>query len=432
MVLKDKAAIFVDGRYTLQVRRQTDTGLFEPRDLVAEGPQGWLPDNLPKGAKLGYDPWLSTANAVAGLRVAAEKAGSTLLACASNPIDAVWTDQPGPPVEPATPHPLNLAGETSQSKRTRLAAELKKWNADAAVITLADSVCWLLNIRGRDVPHTPFVLAFAILNSDATVDLFLDEKKRTAELIGHFGPSVRLHAPDTFHAALDGLKGKKVVADPATAASAILDRLGKAGAVIKHQPDPCQLPKACKNPLEIEGMRKAHIRDGMAVARFLSWFETAAAGGDLTEIAAAEALEGFRRATNYLSDLSFDSISGSGSNGAIVHYRLTRSTNRVIGKNEMFLIDSGAQYPDGTTDITRTVMVGVPTAEMKERFTTVLKGHIALATARFPKAPSACSSIVLHGGLCGTPGWTMTMAPAMAWVPIFRCMRDRRTSPSGR
>jgi Xaa-Pro aminopeptidase len=385
VVLMDKAAIFVDGRYTLQVRRQTDTSLFEPRDLVAEGPQGWIPASLPRGAKLGYDPWLSTAHAVAGLRSAAEKAGGVLVACDSNPIDAVWTDQPGRPMAPATPHPINLAGETSQSKRTRLAEELKKSQADAAVVTLADSVCWLLNIRGRDVPHTPFVLAFAILNSDATVDLFLDEKKRTPELIAHLGKDTRLHPPGEFLAALDGLKGKAVIADPTTAAAAILDRLGRAGAVIKHQPDPCQLPKACKNPLEIEGMRKAHIRDGMAMARFLSWFETAAAGGDLTEIAAAEALEGFRRATNYLSDLSFDSISGSGSNGAIVHYRVTRSSNRVIGRNETFLIDSGAQYPDGTTDVTRAVMVGVATPEMKDRFTRVLKGHIALATARFPE-----------------------------------------------
>ncbi len=235
------------------------------------------------------------------------------------------------------------------------------------------------------MPHTPFALAFSILNADGTVDLFLDEKKRSPELLEHLGNGVRLHAPDTFTGALDGLKGKTIAADPATAAAAVLDRLHRAGATIKHQPDPCQLPKACKNPLEIEGMRKAHIRDGAAMVKFLAWFGDAAAGGDLTEIEAAEALEGFRRATGCLSDLSFDSISGAGSNGAIVHYRVTRSTNRVIGKNEMFLIDSGAQYPDGTTDVTRTVMVGTPTAEMKDRFTRVLKGHIALATARFPE-----------------------------------------------
>ena len=384
VVLKDKAAVFTDGRYTLQVRRQTDTALFEPRDLVAEGPQGWIPDHLPRGAKLGYDPWLSTAHSVAHLKAAAEKAGGSLVACDSNPIDAVWQDQPAAPASPVIVHPLALAGEASEAKRARLAEELKKASADAAVITLADSVCWLLNIRGSDVPHTPFVLAFAILNSDATVDLFLDKMRCSAEVTAHLGAGVRLRPPAAFGAALDGLKEKKVLADPASAAAAILDRLQKAGATIRREPDPCQLPKACKNPAEIEGMRQAHIRDGAAMANFLCWLESAAAGGALTEIEAAEALEGFRRATNQLRDLSFDSISGAGSNGAVVHYRVTRSTNRVIGKNDMFLIDSGAQYPDGTTDITRTVMMGTPTAEMKDRFTRVLKGHIALALARFP------------------------------------------------
>jgi len=384
VVLRDKAAVFTDGRYTLQVRRQTDTALFEPRDLVAEGPQGWIPDHLPKGARLGYDPWLSTAHSVAHLKAAAEKAGGSLVGCDSNVIDAVWPDQPAAPASPVIIHPLALAGEASAAKRTRLAEGLKKNDTDAAVITLADSVCWLLNIRGSDVPHTPFVLAFAILNSDATVDLFLDKSRCGGDVIAHLGKGVRLHPPATFGAALDGLKEKKILADPASAAAAILDRLQRVGAAIRREPDPCQLPKACKNPGEIEGMRQAHIRDGAAMANFLCWLEGAAAGGALTEIAAAEALEGFRRATNQLRDLSFDSISGAGSNGAVVHYRVTRSTNRVIGKNDMFLIDSGAQYPDGTTDITRTVMVGVATAEMKDRFTRVLKGHIALATARFP------------------------------------------------
>ena len=385
VVLMDKAALFSDGRYTLQMRAQTDTSLFEPRDLVAEGPQGWIPGNLPRGAKLGYDPWLHTQNAVLGLRAAAEKAGGTLVACETNPIDAVWTDQPAPPATRAVPHALNLAGEQSDAKRLKLADGLKKAGASAAVITLADSVCWLLNIRGHDVPHTPFSLAFAILHDDGSADLFLDKKKRSPELTAHLGNSVRLRGPEEFTGALDALAGKNVLADPATAAAAIIDRLGKAGAKIKYASDPCQLPKACKNPLEIEGMRKAHIRDGAAMARFLAWFEREAAGGHLTEIAAAEQLEGFRRATGCLSDVSFDTISGSGPNGAIVHYRVTRSTNRTIRRDEMFLIDSGAQYPDGTTDITRTLIVGAPTAEMKACFTRVLKGHIALATARFPE-----------------------------------------------
>ncbi len=385
VVLMDKAALFSDGRYTLQMRAQTDTSLFEPRDLVAEGPQGWIPGNLPRGAKLGYDPWLHTHNAVLGLRAATEKAGGTLVASETNPVDAVWKDQPAPPATRAVPHVLNLAGEQSDAKRLRLADGLKKAGAAATVVTLADSVCWLLNIRGHDVPHTPFSLAFAILHDDGSADLFLDEKKRSPELIAHLGNSVRLRTPSAFVTALDGLAGKTVLADPATAAAAIIDRLGKTGAKLRYAPDPCQLPKACKNPLEIEGMRKAHIRDGAAMCRFLSWFEREALGGHLTEIAAAEQLEGFRRATGCLSDVSFDTISGSGPNGAIVHYRVTRSTNRTIGRDEMFLIDSGAQYPDGTTDITRTLIVGAPTAEMKACFTRVLKGHIALATARFPE-----------------------------------------------
>jgi Xaa-Pro aminopeptidase len=385
VVLKDKAAVFVDGRYTLQVRAQTDTSLFEPRDLVAEGPQGWIPDHLPQGAKLGFDPWLTTANGVAGLRQAAERAGGSLIACDGNPIDAVWTDRPSPPMNKAVPHAMNLAGEESRAKRARIAAGLKKAHADAAILTLCDSVCWLFNIRGSDVPHTPFVLAFAILHADGQANLFLDESKRGPGLATHLGEDVRLAPARDFEAALDALKGKTVVADPATAAAAIFDRLNKAGAKVKQGADPCQLPKACKNPLEIEGTRKAHIRDGAALSRFLCWFAREAPRGVLTEIDAAEALEGFRRATGCLSDLSFDSISGAGANGAIVHYRVTRSTNRVIANDEMFLIDSGAQYPDGTTDVTRTVMVGKPTVEMRDRFTRVLKGHIALATVRFPE-----------------------------------------------
>jgi Xaa-Pro aminopeptidase len=384
VVLKDKAAVFVDGRYTLQVRKQTDTKQFEPRDLVAEGPQGWIADALPKGAKLGYDPWLHTAHGVAHLKAAAEKAGGTLVVVDSNPIDAVWTDQPAPPVTPAKPHALNLSGEQSEAKRLRLGDGLKKAGAEAAVITLADSVCWLLNMRGHDVPHTPFTLAFAILHDDGGADLFLDAAKRTPELMAHLGNSVQVHNPAEFTAALDAMKGKSVLVDPSTAAAAIFDRLNKAGAKIKQAADPCQLPKACKNALEIEGMRKAHIRDGSALARFLAWFESNAAGGELTEIQAAETLEGFRRATGVLSDVSFDTISGAGSNGAIVHYRVTRSTNRTIRSGEMFLLDSGAQYPDGTTDVTRTIMVGESMPEMRDRFTRVLKGHIALATARFP------------------------------------------------
>jgi Xaa-Pro aminopeptidase len=384
IVLRDKAAIFVDGRYTLQVRQQTDTSLFEPRDLISEGLGPWIEANLPKGANLGYDPWLHTAMAVEGLKSAAEKAGGTLVGCESNPIDAVWSDQPAPPVERAVPHAMELAGEAAESKRMRIAEDVKKLGADAAVITMPDSICWLLNIRGGDVPHTPFALAFALLNQDGSTDLFMVERKSSAELVKHLGNAVRLRPPGEFVPALDALKGKTVVADPMTAAAAIFDRLKKAGARIRTAADPCQLPKACKNPVEIEGTRKAHVRDGAALSQFLAWLAREALGGHLSEIDAATQLEGFRRATGALTDLSFDSIAGAGPNGAVVHYRVTRSTNRQIHRNEVFLIDSGAQYPDGTTDVTRTLIVGEPTAEMRDRFTRVLKGHIALATVRFP------------------------------------------------
>jgi len=385
VVLMDMAAVFVDGRYTLQVRQQTDTKLFEPRDLVEEGPAGWIEKVLPKGAKLGYDPWLHTAAAVEGLRAAAEKNGASVVACETNPIDAVWHDQPVAPTAKAIIHDMKLAGESAEAKRTRIAEDVKKTGADAAVITMPDSVCWLLNIRGGDVPHTPFALSFAILNSDGSTDLFMDERKSSPELVKHLGNAVRLRDPKDFAPALDALRGKTVVADPTTAAAAIFDRLNKAGARIKRAPDPVQLPKACKNPIEIEGTRQAHIRDGAALSKFLCWLAREAPGGHLTEIDAAKTLEGFRAQTGALRDLSFDSISGAGSNGAVVHYRVTNSTNRPIKNNEVFLIDSGAQYPDGTTDVTRTIIIGAPTAEMKDRFTRVLKGHIALATVRFPE-----------------------------------------------
>jgi len=391
VVLTDKAAVFVDGRYTLQIRQQTDTALFEPRDLVEEGPAAWIANNLPKGAKLGYDPWLHTAAAVDQLRAAAEKAGGTLVPCDTNPIDAVWEDQPAPPAAKAIIQDMNLAGESAEAKRTRIAEDVKGQGADAAVITLPDSICWLLNIRGGDVPHTPFALSFAILNADGSTDLFMDERKSSPDLVKHLGNAVRLRDPSEFAPSLDALKGKTVVADPGTASAAIFDRLSKAGARIKRAPDPVQLPKACKNPVEIEGTRKAHIRDGAALSNFLCWMAREAPRGHLTEIDAAKTLEGYRARTGSLRDLSFDSISGAGANGAVVHYRVTNATNRPIRDGEIFLIDSGAQYPDGTTDVTRTIIVGKPTPEMKDRFTRVLKGHIALATARFPEGTTGAA-----------------------------------------
>ncbi|HEY3637492.1 MAG TPA: aminopeptidase P family protein [Rhizomicrobium sp.] len=391
VVLRERAAIFVDGRYTLQVREQTDTKLFDPRDLIGEGPAAWLAANAPKGARIGFDPWLHTAYGADLLRASAAQAGAELVACDTNPIDAVWNDQPGPPLVKAAPHPLELAGESAESKRMRIAEELKSRCLDAAVITSPDSICWLLNIRGGDIPHTPFALSFALLHADGSTDLFLDERKSSPELAQHLGNAVRRLDPSEFPRALETLGGKSVLADPANCAAAVFDRLTKAGAKIHRGADPCQLPKACKNSAEIEGMRKAHIRDGVALTRFLAWVAREAPGGNLTEIEAAEALEGYRRAANSLVDISFDSISGAAPHAAIPHYRVTRSSNRTIGRNEIFLIDSGGQYPDGTTDVTRTMIVGTPSAEMRDRFTRVLKGHIALAMVRFPEGTSGAA-----------------------------------------
>jgi Xaa-Pro aminopeptidase len=385
VVLTDKAAIFVDGRYTLQVRAQTDTALFEPRDLVAEGPGKWLESAAPKASKIGYDPWLHTQGAIENLRASVAKAGATLVACETNPIDAVWADQPEAPFAKAAPQALPLAGENAEAKRTRIAEEAKAKGADATVLTMPDSICWLLNMRGADVPHTPFALSFAILNSDGSTDLFIDERKTSPELIQHLGNSVRLRPAADFTPALDDLKGKTVAVDPGTASAAIFDRLEKAGAKLARFHDPCQLPKACKNSVEIEGMRKAHIRDGAAMVKFLAWFAGEAPKGGLDEILAAQQLEAFRGETGCLCDLSFDSISAASEHAAIPHYRVTHSTNLPIKLDRIYLIDSGGQYPDGTTDITRTLIVGNASQEMKDRFTRVLKGHIALATARFPE-----------------------------------------------
>lgn len=384
VVLADKAAIFVDGRYTLQVRQQTDTALFDPRDLIAEGPGAWLEENAPKGGKIGFDPWLHTAAAIDALGASVAKAGASLVAVTTNPIDAVWADQPDGPSAKAIVQAMNLAGEAAEAKRTRIAELLKEKGADAGVFTMPDSICWLFNIRGDDVPHTPFALSFALLKSDGTAELFIDDRKVSPELLQHLGNSVRVQAPGAFVPTLESLQGKAVAVDPNTAAAAIFSALDKGGATTIRLADPCQLAKACKNAVEIEGMRKAHIRDGIAMVRFLCWLSKEAPKGGVTEISAAEKLEEIRGRSEFLTDLSFDSISAASEHAAIPHYRVTKSSNLPLKLNEIYLIDSGGQYPDGTTDITRTVIVGTPSDEMKDRFTRVLKGHIALATAKFP------------------------------------------------
>lgn len=385
VVMADKAVIFVDGRYTLMVRGQVDLSLVEPRDLIAEGPGAWLEKNAPKGATIGYDPWLHTGAAIEALKTSVEKAGATLVPVDTNPIDAVWADQPEAPTAKALPHAFNLSGEQAEAKRTRIAEDVKAKGADALVLTMPDSIAWLFNIRGDDVPHTPFALSFAILNSDGTADWFIDERKTSPELMQHLGNSVRVAQPDQFAPTLDRLKGKTVAVDPGTAAAAIFARLDAAGATVTRLGDPCQLAKACKNSVEIEGMRKAHVRDGVAMAKFLCWLSKEAPKGGLDEISAAQTLEAIRSGSEYLTDLSFDSISAASEHAAIPHYHPSYASNLPLKLNEIYLIDSGGQYPDGTTDITRTVIIGTPSDEMKDRFTRVLKGHIALATVKFPE-----------------------------------------------
>jgi Xaa-Pro aminopeptidase len=395
VVLADTAAIFVDGRYTLQVRNQVDTGLFTPKHVTEEPPAEWIEANLAAGAKLGYDPWLHTETQVKALTTAAEKAGGVLIACADNPLDAVWHDQPAPPIAPVVAHAVDYAGRSAAEKRAEMAAALNKQKAEAAVITLPDSIAWLLNVRGGDVARTPLPLSFAVLHEDETVEWFVDRRKLSPGLETHLGNGVSLRGPGDLGAALDALgeAGKRVLADPASAAAWVFQRLETAGATPVKAADPCQLPKAKKNPVELEGTRRAHRRDGATLSRFLAWFAAeaparagkGAGNSGLGEIEAAERLHALRRGNEGFRDLSFDTISGAGSNGAICHYRVSAESERRLALGELYLVDSGAQYLDGTTDVTRTVAVGAPSQEMRERFTLVLKGHIAIATARFPK-----------------------------------------------
>ncbi len=387
VVLRERAALFVDGRYTLQAAQQVDRDRFEIHHLVEEPPAGWIGAALPAGAVLGYDPWLHTPHEVERFRAGAEKAGASLRPVADNPLDRVWTGQPAAPLAPVVPHPEEFAGESATSKRIRLARGLAEEGVAAAVLTMPESIAWLLNIRGGDVPHTPLPLSFAILRQDASVTLFIDRRKLVPGLDRHLSNAVTVAAPEELGPALDALAGEggRVQADPASAAAWIFDRLEAAGAKLHRAADPCVLPKACKNPVEIDGTRSAHRRDGAALTRFLAWLAHEAPEGGLSEIAASDRLEAFRREEEYFRDLSFPTISGAGSNGAIVHYRAMPETEKQLDRGTLYLLDSGAQYLDGTTDVTRTVAIGEPSAEMRDRFTRVLKGHIALALARFPK-----------------------------------------------
>jgi len=397
IVLAEQAALFVDGRYTLQAGDQVDTTLFDIRHLSDSPPADWIRTQLPKEGRLGYDPWLHTAMGVLNLRKACTQVGGELVAVQANPIDRIWQDQPPPPLSPVVGHDLGYAGKPSHDKRSEIAADLAEAGEDAVVLTAPDSIAWLANIRGGDVPYTPLALGFGVLNKDSTLDLFMDPRKVLPTTRTGLDKGIRIFPPEEFAPALDklGADGKTVRADPATAAEAIFSRLEAGGAKINRGEDPCALPKARKNDTELEGMRAAHRRDGAALTRFLAWLDANAAKGGITEISAADRLEAFRREDDLIQGLSFPTISGAGANGAIVHYRVTPETDRALEPGSLYLVDSGAQYLDGTTDVTRTVAIGTPSEEMRQRFTQVLKGHIALGSARFPKGTSGSQLDVL-------------------------------------
>jgi Xaa-Pro aminopeptidase len=382
VVLADRAAVFTDGRYTTQLAQQTDTALWERRHITEEPPAGWLKQHA-AGRRIGYDPWLHPE---AGLKRLAE-AGVTLVPLPANPLDAIWTDRPAPPMTPARPHPLEHAGRPAEEKRAEAAAALREAGQDAAVLADAHSIAWLMNIRGGDLAHTPLVLGFALLRADGTAELFVEPGKIPPETRAHLGNAVAVRPRADLPAALRALAGRRVRVDPEATPAWFAETLREAGAEVVEGEDPCRLPRACKNPVEQAGARAAHGRDAVALARFLAWFAREAPRGGLTETAAAERLLGFRREVALFRAESFPAISGAGEHGAIVHYRATPESDRPIRSDECYLIDSGAQYLDGTTDVTRTLWTGPgeAPAPLRARYTAVLRGHIALATLRFPK-----------------------------------------------
>jgi Xaa-Pro aminopeptidase len=385
VVLPEQAAIFVDGRYTLQVRQQVSATEWSYQSVPETSTTQWLEEHAPEGARIGYDPWLHTRDWVNKAKQALATRGAALVAVDRNPIDEIWKDRPEASKAHLVVQSDQHAGKSGAEKRTEIGDWLAKHHADAAVLSALDSIAWAFNIRGQDVTHTPVALAYALVHADGTADLFVAGEKIGREVRQHLGNGVRLHERTAFEPALSELKGKTVVVDPERAVAAIFDALDKAGAKVLSLRDPTILPKALKNPAEIAGQKSAQTRDGAAIARFLHWIDEEAPKGDVDELKASDHLEALRRENEELRDLSFDSISGAGPNGAIVHYRSSEKTNRKLEQGTLYLIDSGGQYVDGTTDITRTVPIGEPTAAMRDRFTRVLKGHIAIATAVFPK-----------------------------------------------
>ena len=384
IVLADTAAIFVDGRYTIAVRDQVDTAVFTPVAVAEEKLEAWLGRHLRKDGRLGYDAWLATPGQVRGWRKVAEEAGATLVAVGSNPIDAIWADRPEPPRGAVTLRKAKLAGEPAAKKIARVSLAIGR--ADALLVSDPHAVAWLFNIRGADVGHTPLPLAFALVPEIGHPTLFLDKGKLAecdAASMAKLATIATTASVETVLAAL-GKTGKTVLFDATTVPARLVQGLEEAGGTAIVGTDPIALMKARKNAAELAGTREAHRRDGAAVTTFLHWFATHAKPGKLTEIEAAQALEHFRRETGLLKDLSFPTISAAGPNSAIPHYRVSTASSRVLERG-IYLVDSGAQYEDGTTDVTRTLAIGRPTAEMRDRFTRVLKGMIAISRAVFPK-----------------------------------------------
>ncbi|MEM8592568.1 MAG: aminopeptidase P family protein [Pseudomonadota bacterium] len=373
VVLADVAGVFVDGRYRVQVKAEV-AGDFTPVDWPETSLASWIFDNAAEGARIAYDPWLHTPKQVKSLAGKLAAKGMELLA-SPNLVDAIWEDRPARPNGKAFAHPFELAGETSADKCKRLADELAKAGDNAAIITLPDSICWLLNVRGADIPRVPILQSFAILKADGEVSLFVEPEK-----VADLDLNANVASSDKFLEAVSALTGR-VRLDPDNCPQAVADALT---AEASHAPDPCLLPKARKNEIELQGARAAHARDAVAMCEFLAWLDEIDPE-TITEIDAAKALEGFRRATNALQDISFETISGAGPHGAVVHYRVTEETNRGLKDGELYLVDSGGQYVDGTTDVTRTIALGTPPEEAKAAFTRVLQGMITLSRIRFPE-----------------------------------------------
>ena len=387
IVTLDKAAVFVDGRYTIQVVDQVDQNLFEHCHFAAGTPIKWLCDNIGADHVVGFDPFLHTQPWVNDAQKKLESVGAVLKPVNKNPIDMVWGDQPTEPNKPVVAQPLEYSGKVSSEKREEIAQLLKEQGAEVAVLTALDSIAWVLNIRSEDVLNTPVSLAFATIHDDATATLYIDPLKVDDNLRKHLGNAVEVRDKNKFIDSLSGIgaAGKRVLLDPATSSAAVFMSLKSSGAKIVNGMDPCALPKSRKNLVEQEGARTAHVRDGAAVSEFLYWLSIEAPKGELDELSAAAKLQSIREKGDIFKDLSFRTISAAGPNGALCHYSVSEETNLPIELNSIYLVDSGGQYLDGTTDITRTIAVGTPTAEQKDRFTRVLKGHIAIATALFPK-----------------------------------------------